>query len=631
MSLCLSLPLTKKLRNLKGESAGKVHGLLDRASHDDMASLVVLAEIAKNSHASNLPGQIKVNELRHQIISALERDEKAVKPALMAKLMAVDWQAAFVCATELSIAFSAAQWAEEEDEDTGRELHYDFLGQNSHLYPQEEQDILCYVARQNPNESLNIQGFAGVGKTAMTLKLAHVFNRKGTYILTQNQKQLRFLQSHVPKQVKVLTVNWFSRFMYGKENIGALWGKRFKTEATSDFANYVKVLHLSPLNGLGEMQVAAILDRCIQRFCLSDDDEIGDQHFPWEAALYLGAADRADASCLPVSLYIKLATSLWEKIIAKDPTSPLNVTPTHLLKYLDLTYANLPSWVGRLIIDESHDLPPVMSKIIKRSNIPVVGLGDHYQITDASPRLSLSQDKIRERYLTLSERSGHNLSETFNEVLNKHKDLPSQEFAGNKKKTTEYSLYERFEPHKVNVVLSNGYWFAFLAIVYLAKNNTPFYVMPETAKKIKQLITAARHLYEKKKPEHSFPELYGYDDWEKLVGQTGALNGLNEIDALFKTGFDAMKISLTLKKASPSTHNKTWVGRVEESKSQEFDEVMLAPDVVDFNNIANAATEAERFQQLNIVYTGLSRAKQHVYLPRQQSEWLVDVGSEQGR
>ena len=58
---------------------------------------------------------------------------------------------------------------------------------------------------------------------------------------------------------------------------------------------------------------------------------------------------------------------------------------------------------------------------------------------------------------------------------------------------------------------------------------------------------------------------------------------------------------------------------------------MLAPDVVDFNNIANATTEAERFQQLNIVYTGLSRAKQHLYLPRQQSEWLVDVGNEQGR
>ncbi len=592
--------------------------LLESLDHQTLATLWVLVRIS-SSLSTHRVSQRRFHQLEHEISELLDQGETRIKSTLVFRLMGSDWVPLKKAVDDGLIKLTRQQPEPINLERESRTLFYRDLPGPSILHRYEQQDHLSYLAKRNPDESMNIEGFAGSGKTMLTLRLAHVFNEKGTYLLTKNLDQRAELAKHLPEQVKILTWDWLIEKIYGSVNAPYLWQGRINRRY--DIKQFVTLLGLEPQNGLSPEQAAGLLDRILFMFCQSADTHIQEKHFPWDYLLQLNISEK---DRFPISLYLQQASELWERMMVKGADCDYQVSPLHVFKFLVLTNHPLVYWIKRLIVDESHDLPPVIADYLKRGQIPIIGLGDHYQITDHRQHLSLEKPSVTFNTLSLSVRSGDNLSDTFNAILQQHQITPPELFSGNKNKTTQILLYDLFEPGEAQTILTGDYWYACYMILVLFQRRHPFSILGNQKAKMKSLLISALQMYQGHPCTRLHSQLIHFNNWQDLVENQGYLNGLLEIDQLFKSNLKESHIESAFRAESRISSSKAYqVGLIADSKSREFVSVMLAPDVVCKDLIFANNKDTDR--KLNLLYTGLSRATETIHLPRQQSRWILQT------
>lgn len=614
--LALSLD-AEALLYLASASTDEKHTYLKAAANTLLANLVVARNLCGGNALPNQP-QVKVNSIINQLADDLE-DNPQLKQALCKDLRLVDWQSISDRLADEQIALDKPQPPPDERVMFINSIHI------SNQRSNEQQEMIAYIARQNPNDSMNISGYAGVGKTTMIQRLAGEFDSTHTVVLAKTKWQWQFLKRRVSSNIRVLTVDRLNEFILSNNNAEALWGNRYNLPY--NFNSYIKALNLTPMNGMTKEQVASIVGQQVLNFCESENENIETYHFPVDLLLQYCVSSVEKIHSFPVFVYTKLARELWNKIMRKTAKGDLAITPQHALKFMDLTQTTLPGWINHVIIDESHDLSPVFSNILKRSKQVIISLGDEYQITDNKPRLSLDQDMIRKSTICDSERTGYNLSDLINFVIGQHDSIKALDpFSGSKKKTTEILTYQDFKiPNEPCTILSDEYWYILLAMHQMTESSRPFYLMKETKAQIDNFIQQALRLFEGRKVVLQYHDLISYDNWQQLVQERGYTNGLMQVDRLFKSGFDTYKWKGLLRRALDRPQKSCWIiGKATEAKSLEFDNVLLAPDIVNVYKIKDAMTQEDRKRQLNKIYTALTRGKLKIFLPKSESHWLLD-------
>ncbi len=593
---------------------------LENATHLELSTLMAISRIAKGSHEIT-PSQPAFNSVVNQLSDALQ-DHPEEKRYLHIKLMATNWQAIEAQLQNKAITFTKNITPEHKRTEFIHSLHIPGLQEN------EQQEMISYIARQNPTDSMNISGYAGVGKTTMIQRLAGEFNTKRTVVLTKTKWQWQALRQKTPENVKVLTIDKLCDFILQNNNAESLWGNRYKRPY--NFNHYINALQLTPMNGLSQEQVASIIGQQVVNFCESAHARIETHHFPVDLLLNYGAFSIDDIHAFPVTIYTQLARELWQRIMEKTGAGNLAITPQHALKFMDLTQTPLPGWIETLIIDESHDLSPVFANLLKRSKQVVISLGDEYQITDTKPRLSLQQEKVRRTCISDSLRTGYNLSDLFNFLIEHHdKQTTNDPFAGNKQRITKPITYESFAiPNTPCTILTDEYWYIILAMQQLAEANRPFYLMKQTKASISQFVQQAIGMFEGRTAPLQYHDLISYNNWSQMVQERGHTNGLQQVDTLFRSGFNIYKWNSLKKSALQRPQKNCWViGKASEAKSLEFDNILIAPDLADAYKITNALTLEDKQRQLNKLYTALSRGRYKVFLPRQEARWLLETAN----
>jgi UvrD-like helicase C-terminal domain/AAA domain len=124
-------------------------------------------------------------------------------------------------------------------------------------------------------------------------------------------------------------------------------------------------------NEIGASEIVGAALRAVQKFTVSDDDEISEKHFK-EIGIENPSPD-----------LINLAKTMWADKTSSD--GKLSITNNDITKKWALTRPDL-SQGGRefppldlIFFDEAQDMNPVLSKVIRDQNIQVVYVGDSNQ------------------------------------------------------------------------------------------------------------------------------------------------------------------------------------------------------------------------------------------------------------
>ncbi len=276
------------------------------------------------------------------------------------------------------------------------------------LYTSEQARVLRAIAA-NPDELIDLDGYAGTGKGHLVLALMGARPGRYTYV-APSRAQVEAFRSRVPGSTaaRLLTQIEFANRLAqhaarsGLSN-GFVASYRRSTRTPREIAGRIG------LQGIGARtpeQVLMTAFEAINRWCASTAPRMAFQHF-----------DRSvPAAMLDVGPYLQAAEHVWRCMFDAELQrgTLLSLSPLHIGKWLALRGVRPPLELGMLLIDEAHDLSPSWKQLLATHAPGVVSLGDPHQcLTGTVPRWTAS--KVLEMHQSV--RQGNQVDDLVNQTL----------------------------------------------------------------------------------------------------------------------------------------------------------------------------------------------------------------------
>jgi len=478
-----------------------------------------------------------------------------------------------------------------------------------------EQGRILQIFLANPEESMDIQGYAGTGKTRTIANIVEALPKGGLLISAMTVQQLWALKRKVGSDVKaktfgqiafdVLKTNLFDQKNYV--------GPRTKYNYFMPNSEVAQKMAYQALGNLNAEWVTWHVMNTVRAFCYSADREIMLKHVK-DSLCVLSGHDK--------SIIRNLADELWVETVKPNPSDlrPLPFRQYHAIKQFSLLDEMIPEQYQFIVIDEAHDLPQPLLQILDRSPQSVITFGDGYQSFHGGSLQHRRAKSIRRREMSNSYRAGESADALYNSILQFHPVSPIEPFKGAKTKSTEISHYEAFEiPEHHCALLSKNSWYVLSLMQKLSTSGARFYILERTKLDLIKLIGEAIELFQGR-GICTHPLLRGFKSWESfIVKQDDKI--IKQIHELFCKGYKNSDFDNALSKAESVFSEDAYVlGRVEDAKNMEFNEVVLMADTLE----VGAASGEDNARIVNGIYTGISRAKNKLYIPGYLDGWMTD-------
>ena len=277
--------------------------------------------------------------------------------------------------------------------------------------PTEEQAVIADAVMTG--ENVIVRAFAGTGKTSTLVTIAERLKRQEpkkriVYLAFNKDIQLeaegRFPGNTESRTGDSISWNWVKQTM-GKaftDRMGNDAPERVKSKGTrnKDISVHFKIKQMEHPDGLRDdrtgspvvldaVDVTKLVREAVKQFLISDDDEIGAQHF------------KTVQNVPPVLL--GHAKAIWEDM--NDPDGVMKLDNSVFTKMWALSRPQLSEGVGLfkgkpsvIFFDEAQDINPVMAKVMREQNIQVVFVGDSYQAIYGFRGASDSLEKAEAAY-----------------------------------------------------------------------------------------------------------------------------------------------------------------------------------------------------------------------------------------
>lgn len=120
------------------------------------------------------------------------------------------------------------------------------------------------------------------------------------------------------------------------------------------------------------------------------------------------------------------------------------------------------------------------------------------------------------------------------------------------------------------------------------------------------------------RPSHY--EFIGFKSWEDYLkrNQTAIPALFSWVGNLIGENFSYTDLDSILKASRLSSENSYIVGRVSDCRNIEFNRVVLINDIIENSDYLNGSDG----QSVSHIYTGISRAKNELYLPQTIYDWV---------
>jgi len=483
---------------------------------------------------------------------------------------------------------------------------------------------------------LDVQGVAGSGKTSVLYSIARTLRKKSQNTVIIWITRSEELKAQVDRKlgsgcvIPITYVEMCEHFI----NPEVVWGKRFRKvvdkrqiiqqigiqDQFSRLRNKSQVL-FSAEKTFQQVQVT------VRKFCASFNKYIERRHLP----IYLDKSQE--------SIVLELSIIYWN-MITSNKYRDIPVERYHHVKYVDLNkyQVRLRSQIDYLLVDEAQELPSsamsiinhVIGKYRRFQNSATQGtviLGDKFQAMGSFNNW-VSEDYTSDdqqgftrnkKYLPLSERFGSEISSCASAMLtqgsyrsdevqiigSEREDSHVLEFDWN---TVELGSFLKERPI---VFLGLDLWSVFEITQRFLHAGVKSYLPYETRESLRNLVLSALEFRKTGKIYHE--EFIVCKTWKDYLDKKNTAV-LSRVDSMFNNGYLKSDLMNTLEKTSIMDDRYHTISLIEHQKGLESARVALLP--MGNNIIKKELTEKLEKQLANKLYTGITRAKSELLLPK---------------
>lgn len=482
----------------------------------------------------------------------------------------------------------------------------------------EEERIVNTILSER-DEPLDIQGYAGSGKTWIISRLMEVLDKDKTIFLSLTWGQVSALISRIPG-AKGYTFANIAEEVLSINLIGSVRhiNRRYKKKYVISDNKLAEYIQCHEIGNHRREYIANRAWSAVSQFCHTRDTEITLTHI-----------QKVFPTRIPEEqeLLLSIAKNLWELICIPRDGVYLPIRDYHLVKALALTGMGIPSRYAYVVVDETHNLSPPVIQILQQSLQPILTFGDYYQALEGLRSPYSISATLRKKTLSHSVRAGANIEELYNKIIERHPIVPEVEFSGNKTKVTKLIHYDKYKtPDRYCAILARSTWSVLVIARELSQQAARYHIIESVKNDLKWLVNGAISFYKTgDKPEHyEFSHAYSWSDFVRKNNEKERV--LLWVDRLIRSGFDfndldaILKSSISLPLGDAYPQDAYIVGRVRDCRNVEFDRVLLLDDVVGHSG----SIIDDHAKVISHIYTGISRAKHEIYIPERMTEWLDD-------
>lgn len=483
-----------------------------------------------------------------------------------------------------------------------------------------QQARLYRILLAEADESMHVQGLAGVGKTHLIRAMLEMLPASSTLLLAFTGAQLAALRSRLGGLgVREVTFRAMADELL-TQNLTQPWrrvddGRGNATYQISDQA-IARLLGIQSVGGHSPARVVGWCRQAIRAFCNTTDATLGPEHFPSAGRL----EERIDQAILT-----EYAQLIWQEIIRPShPELRMPVRGYHRLKQLALQpELRIPATFTHVIVDESHDLPAPLLEFLGRCPQAVYTLGDVCQALHGQPGKPVQP--VRQRELFQSLRAGREMEQVVNPLLAAFPGQPLSPMEGNRERATRVRFYDHAQiPKEPTTILVRSEWGLFEWFQRLANSNARFALLPGVEKDFRIFVQDCIELYHRGTPPRHWA-LYAYNTWAAMENRFGNNRTFVRISDMLARGYSSMEFERSLIQLQPAGQAPILLGRVADARNLEMDSVMLTPDLL----VPVAGSDQRNTRRiLSAIYTGATRTRFELTVPGYLRDWLLDQGRE---
>jgi hypothetical protein len=479
-----------------------------------------------------------------------------------------------------------------------------------------QQSRIFRVIHAAPDESIDIQGLAGTGKTHIIKRLVDSLSSCRPLVLAFTAVQLQTLMQRIgAANVRGMTFGDLASYVLERSFDYQKPGKRAlaRHQVTPD--DIASRLGFGPVSWLSPGRVASTCANMVATFCNSVDPVVTEQHVP--KGFVLNAVDSA--------VLVEYAQRLWDQTIRPtDPRLQLPLRGYHRIKQMAmLDEAVVGPDFTHIIVDEAHDLSWPLAAFLDRCEQPVITLGDACQRLDG--RFHKRAGTLRRHEITHSIRAGRQIEGVLNPLIEKHPVLELASIEGNTGVDTKVVYYDKPEvPGGAVTILVDSDWGLFEWFQRLASAGANFSLLPGAVNTFRRFILDCIGLFhDQVRPTHS--ALFKYTTWDDLrADMAGKNSSFQRIDRMLSKGYSSSEFEASLFNLDATGAAPLKLGRVMDARNYEIDAVMLAPDLLSQIGAGDRNATSRAFAAL---YTGGSRARHKLIVPGYLRDWASDMST----
>lgn len=469
-----------------------------------------------------------------------------------------------------------------------------------------------------PDESFNVQGYAGSGKTHLISRFTQLLEPQRTLLLAQTFGQLQALKSRAGEHFPAMTFGQAVAQVLDNNLLANSWRLKDKSRAQQTWqvshAQVVQWLNLPAIAYLSAEQVASICVRTVASFCHTQADSIDVVHLPAGIASNLAPVD--------IAVLLETVRRYWSELVQpSEPQIRLPIRGYHRIKLMSLTDEVLDTQYSHIIVDEGHDIPTPMLQILDRSPQAVITLSDELQ--NLNGMAAARNHLIRQRNITQSVRLGKQVEHVINPLIQAHPGVTKELFSGRADQSTHVQHYSGWHiPQQATTVIVADEFDLFAWFQRLTHAGVSFKLARSTFKDFMLFAQDCIELYQQgTRPRHGL--IFRYSSWDALTAAMSSNPSFGAIARMLEKGYTLADFQTAVDRHMRKGGGSIILARVSDSKNMEFSRVYLSRDLlVKPSSHDNQDSRARLFSSL---YTACTRAQHELIVPDSFADWIADA------
>ncbi len=638
MQKSIYLPLTQNSFVTVLEEKNAFQQRLRELSCDELlglAALQAVPELAAEPHGADVLERILAQTFTAQDLARQQGVYEVFRDGLIAGLDYDKVQAGARGMFQLNLRFvhresvenrsyltPEGEWdfsfAEQEQGALYSNSYYIKPGYSSFMLTEEEIRIVSTIAGENDNQ-VNIQGYAGCGKTYLIGAILETFRARGiepknVLLLAYTSAQLYALKSKFSEAYHAYTFGNLANLIIPSD-----YRRRTgKGEANKYFDEqfFAEEFKIYPIATYSRQQLVNMIFQTVKNFCLSVDRVISELHLPY----WFQVDDSCSAAQhqMAKTLVVAVAGKVWEKVLHPTTGFRPQLWGYHQVKMAALLGLTIPAKYTHIIVDESHDLSPPMLQILDASPQTCVSLGDCYQNLEGVQNHRLLN--VHERTMTHSFRTGKALNDLLNPLILSHPFNVKDPFYGDPEIHAVVDYYKKaVVPDAPTCILVADEWGWLEWILRVTGKGKKFCVIGDIDP-LDQFVTNIIDLKEQgKRPSHW--GIARFASWDSLCAHFDQLNnrGFRRVFDVLGRGFSHRDWAATKGKQIPLARGEYVVDMAKRARNYEFDRLMITPDNVD---MLSASSRTKFAMSSSYLYVALTRVRYVLQVPMELRSWL---------